>query len=75
MTQTLADHVTAEIRAEMGRKRWTQRQLAEVLGLSQAQVSERMRGEVEFRMHELELIADALGVPVTQFLPAPASAA
>jgi len=72
MTLNLADHVAAEIRAEMGRQRgtgWNQRRLAEVLGLSQAQVSERMSGKVEFRMSELEQIATALGVPVAQFLP------
>jgi len=56
----------------MARKqpRLSQRWLAGVLGLSQAQVSERMRGEVEFRVSELEQIATALDVPVTKFLPA-----
>jgi len=74
MTQPLADHVAAEIRAEMGRQHRSQRWLAEVLGLSQAQISDRYRGEVEFRISELEMAAVALGVPVAQFVPTPARA-
>lgn len=71
MTQTLAGHVAAEIRAALARQtpRRTQRQLAEVLGLSQAQVSDRMRGLVEFRVSEIEATARWLGMPVTDFLP------
>lgn len=76
MTESLLlQRVVSELRAEMGRQGWKQRHLAEVLGLSEAQVSDRMRCRVAFNVPELEAIANALGVPVTQFVRAPARAA
>ena len=43
-------------------------QLARRLGITQAYLSRRLTGEVEFRISELQAIADELGVPVTQFV-------
>jgi transcriptional regulator with XRE-family HTH domain len=77
MTQGLTPRVASEVRAEMARKRVSQRQIGEVLCISQPQVSERLRGEIAFNTNELEKIAEFLGVPVTNFMPAaeqPASA-
>lgn len=68
MTHTLPEHITREIRAEMGRQRRNQREIADLIGLSQTQVSKRFAGLIEFRPSELEKIADYLGVPVTQFV-------
>lgn len=76
MTNSLLNtYAVDEVRAELGRQRVSQRSLAERMGLSQAQISERMCGNVPFRLPELEAVADALGVPVSQFLPVPARAA
>lgn len=69
MTRYSPQTIAAEVRAEIARQRRpTQRELGELLGLSQAQVSERVRGDVEWRISELALVADVLGVPITQFL-------
>lgn len=75
MTHGLSEHVAREVRAEMARQRVTHRQVADRLGLSQVQVSKRLRGQIEFRPSELDAVADFLGVPVTQFLPTPERAA
>lgn len=72
MTESLLlQRVVSELRAEMGRQGWKQRHLAAVLDLSEAQISDRMRCRVAFNVPELEAIANALGVPVAQFLGAP----
>ncbi len=75
MTHGLPEHVAREVRAEMARQRVTQRYVARVLGISQPQVAARLQGRVEFRTSELDLLAKALHVPVTHFLPPRAAAA
>ncbi len=75
VTQSLPDTVAAEVRAEAARQGIRHRVIAERLGLSQAQVSERMRGGIEFRLSELEQIADLLGVRVQDLMRAPERAA
>lgn len=69
MASTLADEISREIRAEMGRQQRRHRELAAHLGLSQGQTSARLRGEIEFRPSELEKAAEFLGVPVSLFFP------
>jgi predicted XRE-type DNA-binding protein len=61
----------------MARQRVSHKQVAEWLGISQPQISRRLRCEIPFRTTELETIAERLAVPVTQFFPstAPVSAA
>lgn len=72
MTRYSPQIIAAEVRAEIARqKRPTQRELGELLRLSQAQVCARIRGDVEWRISELALVADVLGVPIAQFLPTP----
>lgn len=66
---SVAQYVACEVLAAMGRKRASRRHIAEIIGLSQTQTNKRLRGEIEFRISELERIASALGVPVNQFLP------
>lgn len=61
--------VGANVRAEMARRRVHQRQVADVLGISQPQVSERLQGRVAFDVVEIEKLATFLDVPVTRFLP------
>ncbi|MEU4592589.1 MULTISPECIES: helix-turn-helix domain-containing protein [Micromonospora] len=67
--------IAAEIRAEMARKRMTQRDLADKLGIAQPAVQLRLSGQRPFRAEELVVIAGALGVEPGQFLPAPAASA
>lgn len=61
------------IRAEMARKRKTQGQLADVLGVSQAGASRRLKGQTPFDVNELFAIAHWLDVPVTALLADPPS--
>lgn len=70
MANELATEIAAQVRAEISRQMKPQRELVEILGISQAQVSERVRGDVEWRISELVKVAGYLGVPVTAFVPA-----
>lgn len=69
MQETLPESITLAVRAEVQRQGVTQRWIGEQLGLSQAQIWERMHGVVEWRTGELDRLAAALGIPVTTFLP------
>lgn len=64
--------VASEIRAWLGRRQLTGRQLAAKLGASQTWTATRLRGEQEITLTDLERIAAALGVEVATLLPAPA---
>jgi transcriptional regulator with XRE-family HTH domain len=75
VADTLAASTAREIRAEMSRQGVTQEVLAERLGCGQRLLSRRLTAEVPIDTAELDRIAKALGVPVTQFLPTPARAA
>lgn len=57
----------------MARRRRTQAQLGEVLGLAQSAVSRRLNGAVEWNVSELLAIAEFLGVPAEMFLRAGAA--
>lgn len=70
MTNSLPADIAAEVRAEISRQRKPQREIAELLGISQQQVSERVLGEVEWRISELVRVAEWLSVPITKFVPA-----
>ncbi|HZN72438.1 MAG TPA: helix-turn-helix transcriptional regulator [Micromonosporaceae bacterium] len=74
MPSNVRDQIAAEVRAELARQQKTQRQAGEVLDLPQPSVQLRLKGERAFRAEELVKLAAWLGVPVEQFLPAPASA-
>lgn len=71
MAVSLTHLVATEVRAEMGRQRVNQRQVGEILGKSQPQVSARLLGELPFNTAELDALAEAWDVPVTTFLPVP----
>lgn len=59
----------AALRAEIGRRGWSQVDLARRLGVSQSWVSRRMTGGVAFTVGELEQAAIALDVPLAALLP------
>lgn len=79
MTNALSVSVTAavaaEVRAEVARKQISQDKLAAQIGCSRQSLNRRLTGATPFDVAELAAIADALGVPMAQFLPAPARAA
>ena len=54
----LNDKVAAEVRAALGRFQIKQSDLAAVLGVTQTQVSRRLRGDVPFTLRDVEVIAE-----------------
>ena len=66
--------VGANIRAEMARRNLPQSALAERLSISQAGVSNRLRGQTPFDVNELHAVADFLGVPRATLLDGVAAA-
>lgn len=61
--------VAAEIRAVMGRRGVRQSQLARMLGTTDVWLSVRLRGVQAIDLNDLWRIADALDVPVVDFMP------
>jgi len=75
--QLVAGRIAAEVRAEIARQGISQQALAERLGWLQNRLSRRItdgKTSVPFTVVELAAVAAALGVPLTQFLPAEAVA-
>lgn len=70
MSQTLADYVAAQLRAEMARRQIPAAELARKLQVNENWVGRRMRGKNAITMSDLEQIANALEVPLSYFLPA-----
>ncbi|MGZ0150693.1 helix-turn-helix domain-containing protein [Kribbella sp. WER1] len=62
LSTDLVDQVAEEVRAHMARRRVTQVQLAEILGIKQVSVSERLRGKTPFRLEEIGIIATEFGI-------------
>lgn len=74
MPTTLRDTVSAEVRAELGRRRMSQQALADLLGEGQWWVSKRLTNQNPFTLEDLERIAVALGLPPQHFMPAETTA-
>lgn len=68
MTDTPAQRIGANVRAEMARRGISQVAIASKLGLPQTSVSKRLRGEVAFNVDELAAVADHLSVPLAALL-------
>lgn len=62
-----AEYVAGEVRAEMGKQRKTQAELAEVLQMTAPTASRRLGGEIAFDVFELVLVAEWLGCDVHRF--------
>jgi transcriptional regulator with XRE-family HTH domain len=58
-----------EIRVLLARRRISAAELARRTGMKQSTLARRMTGETAFDLDDLELIADVLGVTVTELLP------
>ena len=56
------------LRAEMARVNMSQKDLAQILGLSTAAANRRMLGSVSFRLDELNTVAAHLGVQIDQLV-------
>lgn len=69
---TYREAVAAEVRAQMGRRRITQGQLAKALGMSQAAVSRRLTGELPFDLDDVLVMAQRFNVALSDLIPEPA---
>lgn len=69
MRSNLQATVAGNVRAELARRGLPQQKIAEQLGISSVQVSRRMRGEVDWRLSELEAVAELLGLRIGDLLP------
>lgn len=69
------DTILANVKAEMARRRVTQSDVADALGITAAGVSARFHGRTPLRVEELITIADLLKVNVAFLVTEPATAA
>ena len=60
--------VSEEIRAQLARRRHTQGELAEALGISQPQVSARLHGRIAWSVDEVAVVARWLDVPMSALI-------
>jgi len=67
MPAAFAEHVRAEIRAELARQNITRSQLAQQIGLDDQALYRRLQGRQPISLEDVEAIAGALGVPVSRF--------
>lgn len=72
-TSVMPKSERSAIQQEVGRQGITQEQIAKALGISQAQISQRMRGEVDWRLSELRIVAELLDVPLASLVEEAAS--
>lgn len=61
-TSTLAEHVAANIRAELAVRRLTSKDLARVLHIGPRAASRRLSGDLDFSLNETDAVARWLGV-------------
>lgn len=64
MTDSAAERVGRNVRAEMARNGLTQGDLATRLNLTQPAVSRRLTGEIPLNVNELATISRVVGVPL-----------
>lgn len=64
-----AEAIATEVRAEMGRQRKTQADLAAALGITPYTAGRRLKATPPFDTIELYKVAEWLAVPVEQFYP------
>lgn len=66
---TTHEGLSLRIRQQMLARQMTQRELAAAIGLDPSGLSARFRGVRDFRLSELEAIAEELGIPLRDLLP------
>lgn len=67
-TTPTAHRIAANVRAEMARRNCTQERLATRLGKSQGYVSRRLVARIPFNTNDLDAIAKALDVPLSDLI-------
>ena len=67
MPAAFAEHVRAEIRAELARQNITRSQLAQRIGLDDQALYRRLQGRKPISLEDVQAIAEALSVPVSRF--------
>lgn len=65
---TLADHVAANVRAELAVRRLTSSDLARVLHVGQRAAARRLSGDLDFSLNETDIVARWLGVPRSELM-------
>lgn len=68
-SNSLSSRVAAEVRGQAARRGLTQADVGRVLGLSQPQISGRLRGKMPFRLDEIDTLARHFGVDATELMP------
>lgn len=67
-TSRVDERLAGEMRAAMARHRISQATLADALSVSQAAVSRRLSGRVPFTVHDVEIFARVLQMPLSDLL-------
>jgi transcriptional regulator with XRE-family HTH domain len=67
-TQSASDRTNSEIRAALARRRKTQRDLGDLLGVGQPAIAARLSGGQDWRLAELRAVAGFLDVPLATLL-------
>lgn len=62
---TATQALNSEIAAAMREQGVSQQRVADRIGITQSQVSARLRGEIDWRATELDAVSDLLGVTIT----------
>lgn len=65
MDHMISQHIAAEVRAELARRRLIAGNIAKAAGLTPSQFSRRLHGHIPFSADEVAAIAKAIGVPVS----------
>lgn len=68
MPHNVPAQVAANVRVELARHNKRQRWLAERIDMKPAMLSHRLQGRTALSLHEIDLIAGALDVPVSTLL-------
>lgn len=66
--RALTERVSDEVRALMGRHRISQTDLAVWLGVNQTAISARLRGATEWKVSEIEKVAEGFGVHPSELM-------
>ena len=70
VSETLAEYVAGQLRAGMAIKRISAMELARRMGKTDDWVGRRRNGDSPISMRDLEILAAALDLPLSFFLPA-----
>ena len=70
MTKTITQRVAANVRAELARNELRQDKVVAALCMSQSAVSRRLKGQVDFTVTELSVVAKLVGLEPQDLLTA-----